>query len=138
MSEVVHISEHSKFQGARIPLVSDIIKEEQLSLSGIEAAAASYDSNQEEEFIMDASIKGYIDDRINSLEKSINHRMDSQEKLLSEKIDHLHTKNEKTIKESISEFKVSFDKDRKEDRKFFVTTAIAISAVVVAILGFVF
>ncbi|AUJ25148.1 hypothetical protein [Virgibacillus dokdonensis] len=141
---VVNIESNNKYQGKRVPYLANhgILEEKSRLyyelLESFQETAASHDSNQKEGLNMDTSVKGYIDDRFNSLEKSINNRIASQEKLLSEKIDHLHTKNEKTITDSMAKFKETFEKDRKEDKKFLLTTAISIAAVAVAILGFVF
>lgn len=140
MNKVVHLEEHRNFNGERIPITQkpDIIKVEKIHLSdSSNEIASTYEPNEKEESNMDQSIKGYIDEKISSIEKSIDQRLTYQEKLISEKIDHLHTKTEKTIKESINDFKESFNRDRKGDRKFYVSTAIAIATIVVALLGYI-
>ncbi|MFD1350205.1 hypothetical protein [Oceanobacillus caeni] len=140
MSEVVHISEHGRFKGARIPSKSDIMEEEKKITPEIEQAlkesSASMESSSEGGMtIMDSNTKSYVDDQISSLEKSINRRLDYQEKIFSEKLDHLHTKTEKTIGDKLSDFKDSFERGRKEDRKYMTTISISIAGVAVAVIA---
>ncbi|NBJ71354.1 MULTISPECIES: hypothetical protein [Clostridia] len=87
---------------------------------------------------MDDNVKVYIDQRIDNLEKSLDQKFEFQQHIFSEKIDHLNTKTEKIISEKFATFKEENDKNRKEDRKFLISTGIAIAAVAVGILGFVF
>lgn len=140
MSNVVNIDRHDKFKGKVITTagVSDIMKEKTLTTYledlAIKQQSSSSENNGKGGFYMDTEIKGYIDHQINNLEKSFNQRIDSQEKLLSEKIDHLHTKTEKTINDSLNNFKDSFEKSRKEDRKFLITIAVSIIALTVGAL----
>ena len=110
----------------------------EILLSEHESAAGSSEPSSKEVSNLEITPKEYIDDQIGALEKSIDHKFDAQEKLLSEKIDHLHTKIEGTISEKLTNFKTESDRDRKEDRKFYITAAIGLAAVVVTLLGFVF
>jgi len=86
---------------------------------------------------MDITKKEYIDNRINSLEKSMNQKFESQQVLFTEKLDHMQTRTEKTIGEKFSVFKDEMDKNRKDDRKFYVKTAISSALVIVGVLGFI-
>lgn len=87
---------------------------------------------------MDDNTKSYIDQRVDILEKSLDQKFEYQQNIFSEKIDHLNTKTEKFISEKFTAFKEANDKIRKEDRKFIISTAIAIAAIAIAILGFLF
>ncbi|EPD52738.1 hypothetical protein HMPREF1210_01118 [Paenisporosarcina sp. HGH0030] len=84
---------------------------------------------------MEINPKEYIDGKIDTLEKTMEIRLESQEKLLSEKIDHLHTKIEKTIGDKFSDYENKINAARKEDRKFYVTTALALAGVIVAVIA---
>lgn len=59
--------------------------------------ASSSEIHPERVKVMEISPKDYTDQRIDALEKSIDHRFDSTEKLLSEKMDHLFSRLEGTI-----------------------------------------
>lgn len=140
--KVIRIDAHNDFRGIQgsFPVDHDIMKTGTPHLSEIlkalSEASPSQDPEGRGEVNMELKIKGYLDDRMRSLEKSLNQRIDTQERVLSEKIDHLQTKTEKSINESISSFQEGFRKEKKEDRKFYVTTAIALTAVAVTIIGF--
>lgn len=85
--------------------------------------------------IMEINPKEYIDGKIESLEKTIEVRLDAQDNLFSEKIDHLHTKIDSTLDKKFSEFKEKLDTNKKESRKFFLTTIISTVSIAVAVLG---
>lgn len=88
--------------------------------------------------VMDVHTKEYIDNKIDYLGKSLDQKMEFQQKVLTEKMDHMQTKTEKVIGEKIVGLKEEIEKNRKEDKRFYITTVIAMSAVIVGLLGFVF
>lgn len=91
----------------------------------------------EEVDLMDNQTKMYIDQRIDNLEKSLDQKFEYQQSLFSEKIDHLSTKNEKLIGEKFTEFRETTEKNRKDDRKFYIGTAIAVASLIVGVLKFI-
>lgn len=95
-------------------------------------------TSSKEVSVMDVTAKEYTDQRIDALEKSLDQKLEYQQKILGEKIDHMQTKTEKVIGEKLSGLKDDIEKNRKEDKKFYISTVIAMSAVIIAILGFVF
>lgn len=145
---VIYLENHDNFKGVRGSLVTkdDMMEErkEKKGMAEIEASAVQTSSDYEKTnkpkggINMEISPKEYIDVQLKGIEKSIDDKFDAQEKLFSSKIDHLHTKIEKTIGEKFVGFKDDIEQQRKDDRRFYVTTGIAVAAVVVALLGFVF
>lgn len=87
---------------------------------------------------MEVTPKEYIDSKISSLESSLEQKFEHQQSLFSEKMNHMQTKTEKAIGEKFTTLKEQIEGNRKEDKKFYVTTAMALAAVVVGVLGFIF
>ena len=88
---------------------------------------------------MEPNVKNYIDGRLDSIEKS----MVAQEKLMTEKMEHLFTKMDSRLDNQLNqtklllgEFKEGLEKDKKESRKFLVTTFLSGLGVAVAIIIF--
>lgn len=144
--KIIELKARNRFRGytGTLPPQSDIMNEREIEskeiIKEITQSLLQTAATNESEGVSNLNIttKEYLDNRIDTLEKSIDSKFDAQEKLLSEKIEHLHTKIEMSIGQKLTDFKTETEKERKEDRKFYITIAVSLSAVVVALLGFVF
>lgn len=143
--KIINLETDNRFKGVKgnIPNENDNIEDKQkdeilLAIQEISAASESNKNTGKEVEQMRISSKDYIDNRIGMLEKSIESKMDSQERLISEKIDHLHTKIEGTITDKFNSFQTEQNVERKESKRFYVGTAIALAATVVTIIGVFF
>lgn len=94
--------------------------------------------NEKEVVGMDNQTKDYVDQRISSMEKLLDQKFKYQQNIISEKLDHLNTRTEKNISDNFYKLKEELEKNKKEDRRYLVGTAIAIVAVIVTLLGYVF
>lgn len=145
---VINIDSHTSFSGYRGSLPQDggILKEKELEVRSMEIPP-----------------KEYTDQRIDSLEKSIDHRFNSTEKLLSEKMDHLASRLEgainnqntkldgkidllksnldQSIDAKLNTFKEKMEKDQKESKRHTTNTTLTVvgiaTAIIIGVLGFV-
>ena len=110
---------------------------------------SGFDSKNTDKGVSNLEItpKEYIDDRINSLEKSMDDKFNAQDQILSGKFDlveaninHLHTKIESSLETKFNLFKTQLSKEQKESRRFLITTILAsvgiATAIIIGTLGY--
>lgn len=143
MSEINtnHIHEQkSDFSGSNVIQLNHFRGTEEIQY-GIIELQQSFKSDlgiEKEVKMMEVQTKEYIDQRINSLEKMLDQKFEYQQNIISEKLDHLSTRTEKHTNDNFYKLKEELEKNKKEDRRYLIGTAIALAAVIVTLLGYVF
>lgn len=84
---------------------------------------------------VEIDIKEYLDSKISAVEQKLEGKIDSNQTLIVEKLDHLHTKIEASLEQKITNLEKAQAQEKKESRKFILTTVIASVGVAVAIIG---